>query len=162
MNRRNAIPRTAHQAEARARALATLALMRREKFSLAAAAKLERTSPRTVKRYAGSALRRRGPRGRYVAKPTDRLLRVLVIPTREGLREIAVRSSREASQIAQYENAIQRYLQTGDDLPLRKFRRRHIIDANRKRIPFFTDRKQLDRLGSAGVLSFESLYARVR
>jgi hypothetical protein len=95
-----------------------------------------------------------------VAKASDRLLRVLVVPTREGLREIAVRDSRQATQIAKYENAIQRYLQTGDDLALRKFRRKYIIDANRKRIPFLTDLRELDRLGSAGVLSFESLYAK--
>jgi hypothetical protein len=117
--------------------------------------------PRTVVRLGGSALRKQAT-GRFKAKASDRLLRVLVFPTRKGLREIAVRGSRQASQVAEYWNAVQTYLATGDATALRKFRRKHIVDANRKRIPFLTDRRVLDRLGNAGVLSFESLYSRVR
>jgi hypothetical protein len=107
----------------------------------------------------GSALRKRA-NGQYKAKASDRLLRVLVIPTREGLREIAVRDSRQASQIAEYWNAVHRYLETGDKSALRKFRRKRITDANGVRVPLLTDLGELDRLGSAGVLSFESLYAK--
>ena len=84
MSRRNAIPRTQREREARERALAALALMRREKRSLTAAARAKDTNPRTVRRYVGSALRRKGLSGRYKAKPRDRLLRVLRIPTRGG------------------------------------------------------------------------------
>ena len=135
--------------------------MRADDVSLHQASREFGLDPRTVVRLGRPALRKR-VNGRYAVKASDRLLRVLVIPTRGGLREIAVRDSRQASQIAEYWNAVQTYLATGDAAALRKFRRKHIVDANRKRIPFLTDRRVLDRLGNAGVLSFESLYSRVR
>ena len=161
MRRRNAIPRTERAREARERALAALALMRRKKLSLTAAAKAEGTSPRTVRRYVGSALRQKGLRGRYKAKPRDRLLRVLRVPSREEEpREIAIRDSRQARRVAEYSNAVERYLQTGDASALQKFRGKHITDASGTQVPLLTDLDELDRLGSAGVLSFESLYAR--
>jgi hypothetical protein len=71
-----------------------------------------------------------------------------------------VRDSRQASQVAEYWNAVHRYLETGDDSALRKFRRKRITDAKGTRVPLLTDLDELDRLGSAGVLSFESLYAK--
>jgi uncharacterized protein YaaR (DUF327 family) len=76
------------------------------------------------------------------------------------LREVALRDSRQASQIAEYANAVQKYLQTGDDSALRKLKRRSITDATGKRVRLLMDLEEIDRLGSAGVLSFESLYAR--
>ncbi len=149
-------PRTSEQYFARSerfqdrwsRVTHVIAMMRARGVSLRQASREIGVDPRTVVRLGGSALRKRAS-GRYAAKASDRLLRVLRVPTREGLREIAVRDSRQASQIAEYANAVQRYLQTGDDLELRRFRRKYIIDANRKRIPFLTDRRELDRLGSA-------------
>jgi hypothetical protein len=115
--------------------------------------------PRTVRQRAPSALRKLR-NGRWVARPNDRLLRILVIPERKGLREIGVRDSRQASLLGKYWTAVERYRDTGDALALREFRGKHIIDATGKRVRFLTDRRALDRLGSAGVLSFESLYAR--
>jgi len=87
-------------------------------------------------------------------------LRVLAIPTDEGTREIALRDSRQASILGQYWDAVQRYLQTGDASAIQKFRGKHITAVNRARITLLTDLDQLSRLGNAGVLSFESLYAR--
>ena len=133
--------------------------MRADGVSLRQASREFGLDPRTVVRLGGSALRKRA-NGRYKAKASDRLLRVLRVPTREGLREIAVRDSRQASQVAEYWNAVHRYLETGDDSALRKFRRKRITDANGVRVPLLTDLGELDRLGSAGVLSFESLYAK--
>lgn len=60
---RNAIPRNQREAEARERALAALARMRREGRSLREAATAEGTSPTTIKRYVGSALRREPGKG---------------------------------------------------------------------------------------------------
>ena len=37
----------------------------------------------------------------------------------------------------------------------------HVTDADGKQLPLLTDVEVLNRLGSAGILSFESLYARV-
>ena len=52
------------------------------------------------------------------------------------------------------------YLETGDDTELARFRGKSIIDAQGNAVPLLTDLDELERLGSAGVLSFQSLYAR--
>jgi len=113
---------------------------------------------RRVRQLAPAAFRKL-KNGRYAAKAFDRLLRVLVIPTRKELREIGVRDSRQSTLVAEYWSAVERYLATGDVSALRKFRGKHIIDSNGRRIPLLTNRGELDRLGSAGVFSFESIYA---
>ena len=115
--------------------------------------------PRRVPQTARQALRKLR-NGRWVAKPHDRLLRVLVIATRKGLREIGVRDSRQASLLGKYWTAVERYRDTGDASALREFRGKYIIDASGKRVRLLTDRRALDHLASAGVLSFETLYAR--
>lgn len=86
--------------------------------------------------------------------------RKLKVPTRKGLREIAIRNSRQASQIGRYWNAVHRYLATGDAKALRKFKGIRMTDKNGDQVPLLTDLDDLDRLGNAGVLSFESIYAR--
>jgi hypothetical protein len=134
--------------------------MRREKVSVTRAAKDFSIDRKKVIELAGSSLRKR-KNGRYEAKSFDRLLRVLVIPSSDGLREVAVRDSRTASKIAGYSEAVHRFLQTGDDSKLRTFRRLRIRDPAGNRIKLLTDKQELMSLGSAGVLSFESLYARV-
>jgi hypothetical protein len=115
--------------------------------------------PRKMLQRAPSALRKLR-NGRWVAKPHDRLLRVLVIPTRKGLREIGVRDSRQASLLGKYWTAVDRYRDTGDASALREFRGKYIIDTDGKQHRLLTDLRALDRLGSAGVLSFETLYAK--
>jgi len=93
--------------------------------------------------------------------------RKLRIPTREGLREITVSDSHQASLVGRYWNAVKRYLETGDASGLRQFEGQYVTDMNdrrfpflTKRIPFLTDLQELDRLGNAGVLSFETIYAK--
>jgi hypothetical protein len=141
------------------RVLAVVSTMRSEKTSLQNAAQEQSISPRTVKRWAGSALQKRS-NGKWVAKKNDTLLRLLTIPGPDGKREIGVRGSRKATQLAEYSNAVHRYLETGDASKLAKFRGKYIRAANGEKIAFITDRTTLNRLGSAGVLSFESLYSR--
>lgn len=119
--------------------------------------------PGVVTRLAKSALRKR-KNGQYVAKPTDKLLRILVIPAPDGkggMREIATRDSREATTVGKYSAGVQKYHQTGDSSALKKLRRKYVTDASGKRVRLLTDLAELDRLGSAGELSFESLYAEV-
>ena len=113
----------------------------------------------TVLRWADDTLRRQ-PNGRYSAKSTDRLVRELKVPTPTGPIEITIRGSREASRIANYWNALERYYRTGDASGLQRFRGLYVTDTRRQRIPFLTDLDVLNRLGSAGVVSFESIYAR--
>jgi hypothetical protein len=141
------------------RVLSAISKMRRDKVSLTQASRDTGTSPRTVTKWGKSALRKR-ENGKYAAKPSDKLLRIVMIPTPEGMREIAVRESKQVSLLAEYWNALHRYLQTGDAAQLKTFQGKQIKDANGVDVPLPTDLPVLNRLGSAGVLSFESLYAR--
>lgn len=133
--------------------------MRKEKTSLPKASREFHIDPRTVARLGKPALRKK-KNGQYAAKASDRLLRVLVIPTAKGLQEVAVTNSRDASILGKYWDAVQDYLQTGDSSALRQLEGIRIKDANGLVILLLTDVNELDRLGSAGVLSFESLYAK--
>jgi hypothetical protein len=133
--------------------------MRSDGTSLQQASREVGVAPSTVKRWGKTALRKNRS-GKFVAKRTDRLLRVLMIPTADGPREIAVRNSRHASLLGEYWAAVQKYLETGDTSGVEEFRGKHVTDASGKQVPFLTDLAELDRLGSAGVLSFESLYSR--
>jgi len=140
-----------------------VSMMRSDHASLREASREFGLDPRVVARLGKSALRKR-KNGQYAAKRTDRLLRILAIPTLDekgGKRQIAVRDSRQATILGRYWAAIQKYLQTGDASALNKFRGKRITDASGKRVPLPTDLTELDRLGSAGVWSFESIYAQV-
>jgi hypothetical protein len=127
--------------------------------SLSKVARKYHRNPRKVRRAAPAAFRKL-KNGRYAAKSIDRILRVLVMPTRKGLREIGLRDSRQASLLGKYWTAVERYRDTGDASALRNFRGKFILDASGKRHRLLTDLHALDRLGSAGVLSFETLYAK--
>jgi hypothetical protein len=130
----------------------------REGMTLSKAAKEFGLAPKSVITLGRSALRKQ-KNGRYVAKKTDQLLRVVNVLTPEGRKEIATRDSRQASLVGGHWAAVQKFLQTGDDSALLKFVKKRIVDARRKRDPLLTDLKELERLGSAGVLRFESMYA---
>ena len=87
---------------------------------------------------------------------------MIVVSENKGPVEVATRDFREASKAGKHSSAVQRYLETGDDSALRRFRGKYIIDAQGNRVALLTDTDELDELGSAGELSFESLYARSR
>jgi hypothetical protein len=133
--------------------------MRTANVSLTRASREFGLSPRKVVRLAKSALRKRLS-GRYVARDTDKLLRILMLPTPEGLREIGTSNSREASKAAVYWNAVHRYLDTGDSNAIRQFTDENLLDATGSRVPLLVDLEELDRLGGAGNLRFESIYQR--
>lgn len=133
--------------------------MRAENISLTHAAHEEGISRATVLRHAGKALRKTA-KGTYKARKSDRLLRVLILPTPAGLAEIATADSRAATMVAEYWNAVNHYLETGDDAELSQFRGVTVTDAQGNAVPLLTDTDELDRLGAAGILSFQSLYAR--
>lgn len=165
------VPRTAKQFYALAprsqdrwiRVTHAVSKMRADRVSLPEASREFGLDPRLVARLGKSALRKRR-NGQYAAKRTDKLLRILAVPAadeKHGKREIAIRDSRQASFLGKYWAAVQKYLQTGDASDLKKLRRKSVIDANGKRVPLLTDLTELDRLGSAGVWSFESIYAQV-
>jgi hypothetical protein len=160
-------PRTAKQFFASSKAFQdtwtavthTISKMRADRMSLRKASGEFGLDPRLVARLGKSALRKR-KNGQYVARRGDKLLRILAVPTPDGVREVATRDSKEATQLGKYWAAVQKYLQTGNESGLKKFRRKRITDASGKKIPLVLDTALLDQLGSAGVLSFESLYAK--
>ena len=131
----------------------------REGISLKRASAEYGIDPRTVQRLAAPALRKRGS-GYYAAASRDKLLRLLVVPTRHGLAEIAVNDSRSATRIGQYWDAVRLALETGDYSKLRDFRGETVTTADGARVALMTDADELERLGHAGALSFESIYAR--
>lgn len=143
--------------QARDRALEAVQLMRRDGLSLSRAAKQAGTTPNAVRRHAGSALEPVG--GRYRAKPYDRLVREMHVLTARGVIVVPVRDSRSATKIASYMSAVDHYLRTGDDRRLRRFRGQGVW-VEKRFYPFITDLDTLDRLASAGEVSFEELYAR--
>jgi hypothetical protein len=155
---RNAIPRNKREVEARERALAVVARMRRESLSLTAAAKAEQTHARTVRRYAATALERAGRRGVFRAKRSDRIARRMNFPTPRGQIEIIVRSSRTASAIGEYLNAVRKYLNTGNTSALARFRNKSFRSADGVKHEFTTDPASLNRLADAGILAIEGLY----
>jgi len=140
-------------------ALNTIAKMRLEKTTLTRTARALGTDAKTVKQLVRSSLRK-DRRGRIVATTRDKHLRVLTIPGPKGAREVAVRDSRTASQLATYADAVRKYIRRGDPSALKGFLKLTLKDANGRRIRLVTNLRQLNELGHAGVLSFEMLYVR--
>jgi hypothetical protein len=149
----------ARSREAWDKAVRVPSLMRSKNLSLEKASKEIGIDPSTAKRYVGSSLRK-GASGRWAAKRADNLLRVLMVPATDGKREVAVRGSRHASLLGKYWAAVNRFLETGDRSQLEEFHGRHIKAANGEQILLITDRNELKRLGSAGVISFHDMYGR--
>jgi len=126
----------------------------RRRASLNQSSRAHGLDARKVRQAAASAFRKL-KNGRYTAKDVDHILRVVLLPGRKGLREVGVADSRQASLVGKYWNAVERYRDPpGDASLLRAFRGKYIIDANGKRIRLLANLRELDRLGSAGVLSF--------
>jgi hypothetical protein len=135
----------------RERALDALALTRRG-YSLRRAADLSRTDPRTVRRHAGTALRKTG--GRWRPTPFDRIPREMTVLTSAGPQEVVVRDSRTASLLAEHANAVASYVERGDEAPLHRLRRR-LVRIRGQPIPLATDPVRLDRLAAGGELHYE-------
>jgi hypothetical protein len=143
------------------RATQVPAEMRSKGISRGEASKRFGVSPDVVLDLIPSAFRK-DRNGRYQVKPSDDLLRVLLIPSRAGLREIVVKGSREASTVGEYWSAVEKFLKRRDPSPLRRLPRKTVMDANGESIRLLTNLDELERLGSAGVLHFESIYGRTR
>ena len=94
---------------ARERVLKSLSAMRRG-VTLSRAARENGVTPRTVKRYAGVVLVQERPGGRIRARKSDRLARYLQIPGPDGPIEITARGSKQASEFAKYQAAVNRLL----------------------------------------------------
>jgi hypothetical protein len=142
--------------QSRARALDALAIMRTRETSLTAAAREAHTTPNTVMKWTGSELsEKRG--GRRVVTSADRLYRTMRVVSSDGMREVEVRGSRQATRIAQHMNAIKVFLDTGDDEALRRFSGVKVAG-----LLLETDPDRIEELARVHELSFEDIYGDAR
>jgi hypothetical protein len=128
-------------------AFAALALMRREGLSASSAAQAEGTTVKNILKYVRPAVRKRGKD--YLAKPSDRVSRPpMAVIDSHGMRPIVVRSSRAASLIGRYFNAVDDALK-GKPAALKEFRGKKVPY---NKVKFLTNLKTLRKLKDAGVL----------
>lgn len=113
----------------RERALEVLSSARKTHESLSGLAKKHGLAVKTVLRVTNGF---RKARGRWKAKPTDHISRIMAINERGRGIFIEVRDSRQASLIGQYNAAVRQYLNTGNRKPLAKFKGKRVKDANGK------------------------------
>lgn len=141
-----------HEREANRAAFHALELMRAGQ-PLSRAARRAGTTPAAVLRHVGPALERRG--GRWVARPGDRLLRVMKVLGEDGVEhEVAVRGSRAASLVGEHWSAIGHYLETGDESRLRRLEGKRVAG-----ITLETDPDAIDRWERRGELQVEDIYS---
>ncbi len=137
--------------QARSRALAVTSRMARENISLTRATRLEGTTVGNVHKWAEPALERK-PSGRYTAKP-NRLYRRMVAITTDGVQEVGVRTSAQASLVSAHHSVVKRFLATGDEAALRRFRNK-TVDGRKLE----TDPAALEELERVGQFDYESIY----
>jgi hypothetical protein len=125
-------------------------------YSLKAASFEAGTSPRSMQRHAPAAFVKIG--SLVKARPSDRLRRDLAFYNTKGKFTLVTHSSRQATQIATYHNAVKAYLLFGDDSALAEFDGK-TITVHSKSYPFLTDRRVLSRFARAGELNFLDIYA---
>lgn len=146
-----------HPAAITARRLAfkVLAEARRTGEHIAKVIRDYRVSLASVKRYVGPALEKRG--GRFFAKESDRLYRRLTTITSEGVVKLDTHSSKTASMIGKYNNAVRQFLRTGNADALREWRGK-TFQVKRKRYRFETDPEKIRGLYESGELNIEEIY----
>ena len=140
------------------RVLDTVGVKRRNPaISLSKAAKQSGTTLRTVRKYAGSVIEIRS--GRLDVGSSDRLPRRMRMLTDRGEVAVLVRSSKTASRISHYNNAVKKfYISGGDTSALRPFEGKGVRSGG-QRYDFVTDPPTLNRLGRAGAVHFLDIYA---
>jgi hypothetical protein len=141
---------------AQQRAFVALRLMRNHGLSLARAAHEAGTTSRSVLKRVKLALRKTAD-GEWMARASDPYPRPLwfITPTK---RIVVWVNPRVASRISHHANAVDRFLRTGETDALDPYRGRFIrVGGVRHR--FVTDPRVLTRLGNAGEIAFEDLYA---
>lgn len=141
------------QNPARLRALAALARMRRRGESLSEAARNEHTTPRTVRKHVGSALRRDKRTRHFVAKSGDTFRRDIYVLSSEGYVPVTVRSSKQTQLASEHLIAASRLLGTGDPEWLKPFVGKRVGGAE-----LLTDPDRLRELADAGLVKLDALY----
>lgn len=131
----------------------------REGASLKAAAAQFGVAPRSVATIGKSALRKTA-NGRYVAKPSDNLLRVFAVPVHGGKIDVALRGSRASTVVSDRANAQRVFARTGDTSQLQALEGATLLDTEGREVPFLTDLDELERQSDLQMLSYESIYAK--
>jgi hypothetical protein len=160
IRRRNVQPLNPEAVLDQQRALAALGDMRRKRWSLSSAARANSTTPESVRRFAGSALRRAAS-GRIRAAAFDRIPRTLSILTPQGSVWVTVRDSRTASKISEHRNAVKQWRRSRDASVLEPFRQR-TLRAGGVPYRFVVDPDTLNQLDDADLLALETLYRSVQ
>jgi hypothetical protein len=150
MTKRKSVRQNEKRAQARQRALGALTDMRHG-ISMSRAARNNGITIRTMKRYVGAALRQDRPGGRIRARKSDRLLRFLQLPGKDGPIDIAARGSKQAKEISKYKAAVNRFL-AGDGSALAPWRGKKIAG-----VELITDKEILKNLAHKDLLPY-SLY----
>jgi hypothetical protein len=139
------------------RVLDAISLKRRDpKLSLSKAAKSSGTTLKTIRKYAEPAIDVRS--GRFDVTPSDRLPRHMRMLTPQGETVVRTTSSRTATRIADYNNALRTYVVTGDPSGLKRFDGKSVRSGG-KTHQFATDRRTIDRQARAGGIHFVDIYA---
>ena len=139
------------QNPARLRALSVLARMRRgESFSQAA--RLEHTTPRTVRKVVGRQLKRNAS-GHYRATRSDTLRRDLRVLDFEGYEAVVTHSSKQAHLAAEHLIAVGRFLRTGNTELLKPFIGKRVAG-----VELLTDPDRLHDLADADLVKLDALY----
>jgi hypothetical protein len=136
--------------EATIRSFRALAAMKKG-ASISRAARENGTTPRTIKKHVGAALRQDRPGGPIRAMKSDRLLRYLQIPGRNGPVDITARGSKQAREISSYKAAVNRFL-AGNPNALAPWRGKKIAG-----VELITDKEILKSLAHKDLLPY-SLY----
>ena len=112
---------TTRQRETHDRALSAVRLMRDENLSLSRAARREGVSPGTVRRYVPGSLEKRS--GRWHARRGYRDRTPREMETISAGQRVAIVTSNlsQASTLARYKQAVEYYLDEGDDYLLQEF-----------------------------------------
>ena len=139
------------------RVLDALGLSRREGIAPTKAAKRTGTTLKTMRKYAPSALEERS--GRFYVKSSDRLPRRMRMLTPVGEKIVHTTSSRTATLIAEYNNALREYVLTGDTTEIKRFGKKTVRSGG-EGYTFATDKRTLDRYVRAGGVHFVDIYAR--
>jgi hypothetical protein len=153
MTKHKSIRQNETRAEARQRALRALTDMRHG-ASLSQAARNNGITIRTMKRYVGAALRQDRRGGRIRARKSDRLPRYLQLPGVGGPIDITARGSKQATEIARYKAAVNRFL-AGNANALAPWRGKKIAG-----VQLITDKEVLKNLAHKDLLPY-SIYRSV-
>ena len=78
----------------------------------------------------------------------------MTVLTPVGPLAVIVRDSRTASLLAEHANAVAAYVETGDERPLSRLRRR-VIRIRGEPVELVTDPSRIDRLAAGAALSYE-------